>query len=385
MERARRYFELMDEQSGIDLVNGTLGTLHYYMGNHDKALHFLSKNVDTSLSSHQIKEVCRIFGTLGGIYYNQCDYEQAIQAHSNQFKFAEKCNDKESIGKALGGLALVYLDLDQPNKAFDYIVEKMEISRSIGDRMGFTISIGLFGKYYGFRGVYLLAEQCIAYCLEEAIEIKDWRYTANLLGWQGYNLLEQGRDKEAFIWIDHSLRLCRQLQIPFFECNALYLMSKLTYRKKRYNEALEYAREALGIARRIKRKDMQLNIQLQLLDIKIGLGHITPLEATKRLQQMLGQYPDEREQASIRYAIWKLEPGSFENRTAALLLNESLYRKSGKHDYLRRCRDMQGSCEIAAQRTLPQHAMELIRNRESLQIFYRKLTLFWRPEVLKRF
>jgi hypothetical protein len=75
---------------------------------------------------------------------------------------------------------------------------------------------------------------------------------------------------------------------------------------------------------------------------------------------MLEDYPD---QAAIRYAIWKQNPGSLEHRTAALLLNEELYRKSGKEEYLVRCREMDGLREAAASRPMPQLVVEVTQQK----------------------
>jgi hypothetical protein len=138
-------------------------------------------------------------------------------------------------------------------------------------------------------------------------------------------------------------------------------MSELNHRQKRYEKAVELAEEALDIANRLKRSDMQCKLLVQLLHLKTGLGRITPIEAEGRLQLMLEQYSD---QAAIRYAMWKQNPGSLEHRTAALLLNEELYRKSGKEEYLVRCREMDYLREAtAAARPMPQLVVEVTQQK----------------------
>ncbi|MBW7453417.1 hypothetical protein K0U00_05130, partial [Paenibacillus sepulcri] len=69
------------------------------------------------------------------------------------------------------------------------------------------------------------------------------------------------------------------------------------------------------------------------------------------------------EEAVIRFAIWKLNPGSSEQRTAALSLNEDRYRKSGKQEYLDRCRELSGLCHAAAAHPLQKHTTEIIRSK----------------------
>lgn len=130
LERSRRYFELMGDHSGLSLVYGTLGMLHYYVGNNDKALHYLTVRMELPHSGNRTGEDCRFYGIIGGLFYHQCDYDQAIHAYWKQFKLATENRDKNAVAKALGGLALVYLDIDQTDQAFDYIVDKIEAIRS---------------------------------------------------------------------------------------------------------------------------------------------------------------------------------------------------------------------------------------------------------------
>ncbi|NQX63677.1 tetratricopeptide repeat protein [Paenibacillus qinlingensis] len=374
LERARRHFELIDDHSGLGFAYGTLGMLHYYRGNNDKALHYLTVRMELPPSGDRTREDCRFYGVMGGLFYHQCEFDQAIHAYKMQLKLATENRDKNAVAKALGGLALVYLDTDQTNLAFDCIVDKIEISQVIGDRMGLTIAMGMLGKYYGFLGSHTIAAGCIAFCLEEAIAVKDWRFTANLLGWEAHNLLLQFRVEEAIPFIDRSLRLSRQLRSPFFECNALYLMSVKSYHQNQYDYAVEIAEEALKIANKLNRRDMQLKL---LLHLNVGLRRTNPIEALEQLHKLLKQYVDQQEQAAIYYAMWKLNSESSEYRINALSLNEELYRKSGKEEYRVRCSEMNGLCDVAAVvRPMPQFAAEVTQHKSITETILKEIDCY---------
>ncbi|GIP32540.1 hypothetical protein J2TS4_17500 [Paenibacillus sp. J2TS4] len=370
VERALRYFELMDDEDGLSIGYGTLGLLHYYTGNFDLAIHFLTERMKLPASGNRMREDCRFFGIIGALLYDQCEYDQAIHWLKKKAKLAMACQNKPFVGQAMGLLGLVYMDMDQMDRAFDHIIEKMEISHSIGDRIGFAFALGMLGRYYLLCGCCEQAAECFSFCLEESVIVKDWRIAAIMLGIEGYNLFIQERYEEAGLWIDRSIRLCTQLHIPFFECDALYYLSLLRQRQHQYEDALKAAEASLEIASRLKRRDMHYRILVHLLHVKADLGLLHPAEAAENLQALQQQAPRQQEQAAIGYALWKLNPESAEHRTAALLLNEVLYRNSGKEEYfVRLCELTDEEIAAIAPRPMPSLSEAAQNKRLSAQVF----------------
>ncbi|TDF97991.1 tetratricopeptide repeat protein [Paenibacillus piri] len=364
LERALRCYELMEDHSGLSSVYVTLGVLHYYRGYYEKALYYLKKRTELPHAGNQAQEDCRVFGIIGHLFYDQCEYDQAIHWIKKQIGLAIESRDRYTIEQAMGILAMVYMDLDEMDQAFGFIADKLKISRSIGDRMGFANAHGMLGKYYWYLGHHERAAPCIIYCLEEAVVVKDWRVAAIMLSYEGRNLLAQQRLDEADLMIDRSIRLFNQLRTPYFACETLYFMSLLRQCQNQYENAVKTAEEALDIANRLKRKDMRINLLVQLSYLRTDLGWISSVEAADQLQRMLEQYPGQQEQAALRYAMWKLNPQSQEHRSAALLLNRELYLKSGKKQYFDRCGELNGFCPAYAARPLPQLAVEIAQSNK---------------------
>jgi tetratricopeptide (TPR) repeat protein len=230
--------------------------------------------------------------------------------------------------------------------------------------MGFAMGLGMLGKYYHLLGSRKYAEKCIAYCLEEAVRIQDWHIASVVLGVEGCNLLEQHRYEEAEQWIDRSVQLTKKLHIPFFECEALYFKSLLRGRQNQYEGAAEAAEESLKIAIRLKRRDLQVKLHVQLLHLKTCLGWISPSDAMDELQYMAEQYAGEQDQAAIRFAMWLLKDDSPELRTTALSLNEALYRKSGKQEYFGRLQELGGFGNVIEARPIPKLAAEAVQQKQ---------------------
>ncbi|MFC5404792.1 AAA family ATPase [Cohnella soli] len=363
LERALHHFQLMEDYAGLSLVFGALGWMYYFMADYDKSLSFLLERMELPDAGSRIEDDCRFSGFIGYLFYDQDEYVQAIHWFKNQIRLATELRDEYYVGEALGGLAMVYFETDDMDLAFDHLVEKIEIDKSIGARMSSAMAIGMMGKYYHLLGARIQSEQCIAYCLEEAVLIRDMHIAAVVLGIEGCNLMAEMKYEEAGLMIERSIGLAKQNQIPFFECDGLYFKSLLKQREKRYECALEAAEEALRIAERLKRRTVRVNLLLLLLSLKTDLGRITSVEAADQLERMLEQYPHRQDQAAIRFAIWKLNPESSAHRTSALLLNEELYRKSGKEQYLIRCRELKACIPTVAARQMPRAAAEVVANK----------------------
>lgn len=286
LERALRHFEWIEDLSGRSLVYGTLGILHYVWGNYDQSLYYLMERIELPDADNRTKRNCRFFGYIGFLYYDQCEYDQAILWFKKQIMLASEIGDSHAISEAMGGLTLVYLDTDELELAFDHIVEKMEISKSIGDRMEFATAIGMLGKYYLYQGHRKYATRCIAYCLEEAVMIKDWRIAAIVLGLEGRNLMEQHQYEEADQMIERALRIFRKLRILYFTCETLYDVSLLRLRQRRLDLARTAANEALNLANRLQRKDMQFKLPSLLMQLQTDACPITSSVSANVLHRM---------------------------------------------------------------------------------------------------
>ncbi|MFM1652237.1 AAA family ATPase [Brevibacillus sp. B_LB10_24] len=363
LERALQQFTLLEDKDGLSYVYGTLGILYYYEGDYDQSLHYLTQRMELPDVGNRTRDDCRFFGFIGFLYYDQCEYDQAIHWFHRQIRLAAKLREEYFAAEAMGGLALVYFETDDMDLAYDHILEKIEISKSLGARMSFAMAVGMLGKYYHLHGSRVQAEQCIAFCLEEAVLIKDLHIAAVVLGIEGCNLMTQHRYEEAGHLIGLSRRLAKQQHIPFFECEALYFTSLLRQRQNQYEGAVEAAEEALHIAERLKRKDLRVTLLVQLSLLKTDVGRITSAEAMEQLERLREQSSRRQEQAAVLFAMWKLNPQSPEYRSKALQLNEELYQNSGKEEYLIRCREMNGSPKVVAARPLPQLAAEPTQNK----------------------
>ncbi|WP_158289611.1 ATP-binding protein [Paenibacillus flagellatus] len=363
LERALRHFEAAGDRSGLGLVYGALGMLDADIGDDDRAIERLTAKMRLADLAGRTRDDCRFYGVAAELHHIRCQYGRAMRVYKEQLGLAMEHRDQEAAGSALDGLALLYLDMDRMEPAFGLIAERIELSRSVRDRRGFAAAMGMLGKFYWAQGFCAQAEPCIAFCLEEAAALRDWRMAADMLVAEGGVRIAQQRYEEAELTLERSIRMAVRLRARRLECEALYWMSLAKQGRNRVEGAAEAAGEGLVIAERLKSRDRRVRLHVRLLLLETELGRIDSAGATDRLQRLLRANPGRREEAAIRYAMWKLDPGSSERRAAALALNEELGRKTGKTEYIDRCRELGGAVRPAAPRPLPAAAAEALEHR----------------------
>lgn len=364
LERALRQSRHAEDRFGLGLAYGALGMLHADTGDDERALQYLAARMRLAEPSGRTREDCRIYGVAGALHHVRCEYGKAVRAYKEQLGLAVEHRDQEAAGAALGGLALVYLDMDRTDAAFGVIAERIELSWSVRDRQGFAAALGTLGQFYGAQGHTAQAASCIAFCLEEAVSLRDWRMAADMLVRKGFLLLAERRFEEAERTFERSIRLSGRHRARRLECEALYGMSVAKRARRRFEAAAEAAEEGLAVAERLQSRDMRIRLLVLSALLRTELGRSAPAEAADRLRQLARSHPGKQEQAVIRHAIWRLHPDSPELRAEALAANNELARKSGKAEYIDRCRELGGSVRPWAARPLPPLAAEALADRD---------------------
>src|SRR6185369_13194625 len=84
-------------------------------------------NFEEALSTYQTKGdqagVRTSYYNLGNAYYMQSIYNKAIESFRKALKLSEELKDREEMGNAAVGLALVYRQLKQEKEALAYYLE----------------------------------------------------------------------------------------------------------------------------------------------------------------------------------------------------------------------------------------------------------------------
>ncbi|MBW5447667.1 tetratricopeptide repeat protein [Cohnella sp. CFH 77786] len=323
-KQASQLFDTLEHREGLAEVYGYLGIVYQYTGEYDEAESCLKKRI--TLSSED-GEDGKFTGILGNVYFEQELYTEAMNVFKRQIRIANGNGDRHSLGQAFGGMALTYLEWEQFDWAFHSANEKLSISSSLGDRMNVANSIGIMGKIYMRAGYHPEARSCLLFCLQEALQIGDVRVMAIVLSLLGHTLDEQGNEESAWRVLVQAERIAAQFGIPYYLCDTLYYMGHHAVKRMRWDEAQRCIHQAMALAGKQRRQGLCCKLELLLLRTYSGKEEITMQKIAERLQQLLSQHPDRKEQAMIHLASWEL-CGSEESRVHATRLLEELYRNA---------------------------------------------------------
>jgi DNA-binding SARP family transcriptional activator len=262
LEKSCRHFELLDNRAGLAEVNGHIGIVYQYLGESEQAVFHLTRSIEFSPEGHEDE---RFLGILATLQYERGHYSEALLAYKKQIRLAHQKNNTLALAKALGGMSLTYLVMDDYPSAFYAAEEKLQLSRSIGDRMGIAISIGIVSRVYLKCGYYQEALACNIYMLHEAIIIGDVRTAVIALGLLGRILDELGEEDRALWTLQQSERIARSLNVPFFLCDTLYYLGIFWTKRKQWAIAETQLRKALELAEKQKRAALCGTLETMLL------------------------------------------------------------------------------------------------------------------------
>ncbi len=173
----------IDYQSGLGWAYKNLGMVYYHQGDYAKAFEYWPQSLTVFEEAHDTLGIANIVNNLGVLYFNQGDNAKAIEYYLRSLQISEKLKDQYRIATALVNIGSVYASaLNTYNDAIQYYWRALPISEKIGDN-------ALIGTITDNMGdIYLKRNQLDSaqYYLEKSLIANDnsvyLTYSLNLLG-----------------------------------------------------------------------------------------------------------------------------------------------------------------------------------------------------------
>ncbi|MFC5469316.1 AAA family ATPase [Cohnella suwonensis] len=341
LKQAHLEFEWAGDLQGISSVLSVMAILHYYKGDSQESLKCFDRRMAMDSKFGDMKDDSRIAGLIGNIFLEQYDLDKALYWYKEMIRLAK--DDKILVSHSLAGLSLVYIHLEQYDKATFCINEKLAHARVLGERLGVSNAVGMLGFIYSKLGDYERMKACYAYAISEACAVGDMRVGAYMLGRFGFSLTRQPDRETSDTLIELSVRYIRKINAPSFLCAILHLQA-LTMSERKGNDlvALEITEEALDLAIRLKRTHYMFRFTLLQVCLNYNLRRISEQEAWKQYQDLREIQPYLQDQAAIDYECWKRGLILGEQVEAAAHNYLSLYHTTHNEDYRLRFMEMTG-------------------------------------------
>jgi tetratricopeptide (TPR) repeat protein len=201
--------EAAAEHGGRADVLANLGSIHWWLGN------------------HQIAQEC---------------FEESLAGH-------RKAGDTEGEARALGRLGLVYERLGDYPAALSRMQEALTICQRTGNRYGEGANLINLGALYRRLGRYAEAAEHQRAAAAVFAGLGEERLEGYALGNLGATDSLLGRHAEALAHLDRALMNCRRAADRGGEGSALGTIGAVHRRLRHYPEALDYLHQALAISR----------------------------------------------------------------------------------------------------------------------------------------
>jgi tetratricopeptide (TPR) repeat protein len=240
-------------------------------------------------------------------------------------------------------MGVVCTDQGRYAQAQAFLLERLQIDLTLDDRLGLAKTIGNLGVVYAACGEYDHALACCHCLLRITLELGDrqnaWVAAGNMIGIyaaQHQYALAERLSRQA-------IALGRVLNVPLYLCEFLHDSAALLAGRARYAEAQSLNDEAVTMAARYDRPDVEFNARLLELRLRLCLGQTTAQQAAAALETLLATCDDDEQQAMLIYERWRIDRCRASLREQAAALFTRLYAVCPRIIYRQRYAELTGA------------------------------------------
>jgi signal transduction histidine kinase len=226
-----------------------IGTAYLRGGDYSKALAVLQKSLKIRESLGNAGETAATLSKIGVIYAQTGDYEEALSADLRVLDYYEKLKDLDHVGIVLGTIASLYSDLDQDDKANEYLLKVHAVAIKTNNKALMTKALEGTATLEENKGNYIGAVKALEKVAKLYEELGDKVNLAGILNNIGYLYRRNGDDLNGLKYYTKALKLSKEIGdrhgVALYTKNLGDVYSDL----KQYDKAMAFFSEGLQMAR----------------------------------------------------------------------------------------------------------------------------------------
>ncbi len=293
-----------------------LGYIYTNKGNFNNAFEYYNILRNVYVKKNDKKGLGSCINNIGALYFRQGNYIKALESYQKSLSIYDEIDDKRGIAGCYNNIGIIFQKLNNNNKAIEYLYKALKISVKINDKVNLSECYNNIGLIYYSQGEQLKALEYYS----KALEI--FEETVNKEGISIGNInigiihKERGEYKLAFDNFQKSLILFKEMNYQDGIANCNNNLSELSISLKNYQQAINYAKEALKIANKIKSLENKqsayhnLSIAYDSIGV-VNLSHkyyilysktkdsIIDMESKKKIIEMEAKYESEKKEKEI--------------------------------------------------------------------------------------
>ncbi|PWB68443.1 hypothetical protein C3F09_11610 [candidate division GN15 bacterium] len=195
--------------------------------------------------------LAEIFLTLGGILRDLGEFKGAEKAFRDAESIFRRNDCSEGQSRALNHLGGLFFRQKDYRNALGCLMDAVEIARTLGDKKKLAFMMGNIGRIHAFTGDLAQAEKHLNLNVELSSELGDQLETARAYLSLGYLYIQQAEYAKAEDALDHAYPLIVAEQSRRDEVIYLTYRGELQYRSGRYPDSERSLNRALALAEKI--------------------------------------------------------------------------------------------------------------------------------------
>jgi signal transduction histidine kinase/predicted negative regulator of RcsB-dependent stress response len=225
-------FLKINEQNYLALSYTNIGNLYYTLGRYDKALDYLSKAVRISEISGDSTNMAMSYNNVGNVYLSLEDYAPALEFYNKAVAINKSLNRIYGLSTSYNNIAMVYEGQGEYKLALEHNRLSIELSRRVNDNEGIVLSLINTGNIY--------------------IAIDEF--------------------EQAEVSLMEAQRLSSSISSGYTKSRIQIGLGKLRLVTNHYDESINYYRNALPFALKVKANTQLLEIYKGLSEAWKGKG-----------------------------------------------------------------------------------------------------------------
>jgi tetratricopeptide (TPR) repeat protein len=203
--------EEIDAKKNIANIFGDMGVVYTHLADFPRALDFFSRSIVLNQEMGHKENVATLIN-IAHVFFELCDYLRTLDYETRALVLVEEIDEKDLIATLLGNMGATSIALEDYPRALEYLQRALKLSEQIGERRQMVTWKYDFAMVERKLGNLESAFQGILDTLNYRRNIlKSNEDVAGTLVDLASILLEQGKPKEAFLYLEEALPLAEEL------------------------------------------------------------------------------------------------------------------------------------------------------------------------------
>ena len=265
--------ELGDEE-GVALTYHNLGDLYYYLAEYDTALCYFEKALPLYEKLEDTVRIIKAIVNIAAVHEKNDDFQFSIKENRNALEMAKESVNKRMEGLCLNNLGANFINLNELDEAFDYLIRAILIRDEIDDKKGMMESLKLIGQAFELKGLHDKAIDYYFQSLKFSEEMNDKRNTSEIFTLIGISLTYKKLYSDAIQYFMQSLEIAEDIGARAEVLENYHQLAMVWSSRNNYDSASFYIQKYALLFDSISGK----KVPVEFLEEKVLQSGKSPLE-----------------------------------------------------------------------------------------------------------